>query len=96
MGWDLEEPAIVPHRLAVSPAARGLGVAKHLMGEAETLAIKNNCIWVRVDTNAVNIPMNSLFQTLGFSMSGKCNLSAKPKEMWFNCYQKKINILPGS
>src|SRR5271168_4081918 len=31
VGWDIKEPAIVVHRLAVDPAFRGVGVASALM-----------------------------------------------------------------
>ena len=38
VGWDITEPAIVTHRLAVDPAFRGQGVAKILLLQAEEVA----------------------------------------------------------
>jgi ribosomal protein S18 acetylase RimI-like enzyme len=35
VGWDINEPAIVVHRLAVDPAFRGAGIAGALMLKAE-------------------------------------------------------------
>jgi GNAT superfamily N-acetyltransferase len=39
VGWDLEEPAVVVHRLAVDTAFRGVGVAGALMRKAEEVAV---------------------------------------------------------
>src|SRR5215471_13342441 len=37
VGWDITEPAIVVHRLAVDPAFRGSGVGMALMQQAEAV-----------------------------------------------------------
>src|SRR5580698_9002306 len=36
VGWDVNEPAIVLHRLAVDPEYRGQGIATALLRQAET------------------------------------------------------------
>jgi len=50
-GWDIEEPAIVVHRLAVDPGFQGRGVAIALMQQAEVVADELGIVRVRVDTN---------------------------------------------
>src|SRR6202020_1147614 len=40
VGWDINEVAVVVHRLAVDPAFRGAGVAGALMGKAEEVAME--------------------------------------------------------
>ena len=87
-GWDLTIPAIVPHRMAVSPEARRQGVAAFMYAHSEVLARKRGYDRVRVDTNKVNGPMNSTIQNAGFKLAGEINLSTKPKDMKFNCYEK--------
>ncbi len=52
--WVVDRPAIVPHRLAVAPAARGIGVATAFLQRAEILARENGCNLVRIDTNVQN------------------------------------------
>jgi GNAT superfamily N-acetyltransferase len=40
VGWNITEPAIVTHRLAVDPAFRGQGAAGALMQKAEEIALE--------------------------------------------------------
>ena len=89
-GWDLNIPAIVPHRVAVSPQYQRCGLGRKLMQQAETLSKENGYDRVRVDTNEMNAPMNKLFESLQFKYWGKINLNSKPKETFFNCYEKKL------
>ena len=42
VGWDINEPAVVVHRLAVDPAFRGVGVASSLMHAAERIAVERD------------------------------------------------------
>jgi len=51
VGWDISEPAIVVHRLAVDPSFRGKGIAAALMLQAETVARSRGIAVLRVDTN---------------------------------------------
>ena len=89
-GWDLSIPAIVPHRLAVSPDCRRQGIAATLFAKADELAAERGYNRVRVDTNKVNEPMNLTIKKSGFMFAGEINLSTKPKEMRFNCYEKVL------
>jgi ribosomal protein S18 acetylase RimI-like enzyme len=87
-GWDINITAIVPHRLAVHPDCRGLGVAKKLMLKAEDIARERNIRIMRVDTNKVNTVMQGIFLKLGYTYCGEITLPAKREGLRFNCYEK--------
>ncbi len=65
VGWDTNEICIVPHRLAVAPEFRGLGIAQDFMKLAEKISKERGCRQVRVDTNEVNSSMRRVFEKLG-------------------------------
>lgn len=51
IGWDITEPAIVTHRLAVSSKYRGRGIAMALLIQAEQEAITRGISSLRIDTD---------------------------------------------
>lgn len=51
VGWEINERAIVVHRLAVDPDFRGRGVAAALMSQAEIVGRERGIRVMRVDTN---------------------------------------------
>lgn len=85
--WDFAEPALVTHRLAVAPSARGLGVAQALMQQAETEARRLGLRTLRVDTNSENAATQQLFPKLGYRYAGEIQLVRKPGLRFF-CYEK--------
>ena len=89
-GWDLSIPSIVPHRMAVSPDCRRQGVAAAMYAKGDELARERGYDRVRVDTNKVNGPMNATILKAGYKYAGEINLSSKPKDMRFNCYEKLL------
>lgn len=89
-GWDITEPAIVVHRLAVNPEFQGRGVAIALMQQAEVVAEERGIIRVRVDTNTHNQVTQRLLPKLGYELSGEIGLEFRPGLRFF-CYEK---ILP--
>ena len=89
-GWDINETAIVTHRLAVSPNYRGRGVAEALLNQAEKVAIQGGIPLLRVDTNTNNLATQKLFPKLGYSFAGEIGLSFRPG-LRFYCYQKKLS-----
>jgi ribosomal protein S18 acetylase RimI-like enzyme len=89
-GWDINEDAIVTHRLAVDPDCQGMGIAKALMTQAEQVATSRNVAILRVDTNSENIAMRSLLLKLGYEFSGEINLAKRPGLKFFG-FQKLIN-----
>ena len=89
VGWDISEPAIVVHRLAVDPAFRGAGVASSLMQAAERIAVERGISVVRVDTNTQNEATQRLFPKLGYQLAGEISLQIRPGLRFF-CYEKRL------
>lgn len=89
VGWDIDEPAIVVHRLAVDPAFRGLGAAGALMQKAEEIAIERGINVLRVDTNTQNEATQRLFPKLGYRLAGEIGLAFRPG-LRFLCYEKRL------
>ncbi|MCR5888250.1 GNAT family N-acetyltransferase [Hymenobacter sp. J193] len=88
--WDAAEPAIVTHRLAVDPAAQGLGMAAALLGQAEELARQRGLRSLRVDTNSENQATQRLFPKLGYRFAGEITLAFRPGLRFF-CYEKRLD-----
>ena len=87
--WDVAEPALVTHRLAVDPAAQGQGVALTLMEQAEKQAIAQGLRVLRVDTNSENAATQRLFPKLGYRFAGEITLGFRPGLRFF-CYEKRL------
>lgn len=90
VGWDLNETAIVTHRLAVSTHHRGRGIAAQLMQQAENEAIRRNIKILRIDTNTNNQATQRLFPKLGYMYAGEIGLGFRPN-LQFYCYEKRLN-----
>jgi ribosomal protein S18 acetylase RimI-like enzyme len=89
VGWDISEPAIVVHRVAVDPAFRGRGVAEALMRQAEDVAARRGITVLRVDTNTQNQATQKLFPKLGYTLSGETELGFRVG-LRFLCYEKRL------
>ena len=89
VGWDITEPAIVVHRLAVDPAFRGAGIAVALMQQAETVARERGILLLRVDTNTQNAATQRLFPKLGYTLAGEFGLGFRPG-LRFVCFEKRL------
>ena len=89
VGWDISEPAIVVHRLAVDPAFRGQGAAGVLMQKAEEVAVERGISALRVDTNTNNEATQRLFPKLGYLLAGEISLEFRPG-LRFLCYEKRL------
>jgi ribosomal protein S18 acetylase RimI-like enzyme len=89
VGWNIEEPAVVVHRLAVDPAFRGLGAAGALMQKAEEVAVERAIAVLRVDTNTQNEATQRLFPKLGYQLAGEISLAFRPG-LRFLCYEKRL------
>jgi GNAT superfamily N-acetyltransferase len=87
--WDVNEEAVVIHRLAVNIHYRGKRVAAKLMEQAEQVAISKNIKVMRVDTNAANKPAQQLFPKLGYIYAGEIGLEFRPG-LRFYCYEKRL------
>ncbi|SFQ75900.1 GNAT family N-acetyltransferase [Hymenobacter arizonensis] len=87
--WDVTEPALVTHRLAVDPAAQGKGIALALMEQAEKQAVAQGLQVLRVDTNSENVATQRLFPKLGYRFAGEITLAFRPGLRFF-CYEKRL------
>ena len=89
VGWDVNEPAVVVHRLAVDPGFRGAGIAAALMQKAEEIAAERGIAVLRVDTNTQNTATQRLFPKLGYQLAGEIGLEFRPGLRFF-CYEKRL------
>ena len=89
VGWDLNETAIVVHRLAVSVHHHGKGIATKLMQQAEKVAVNNGIKVLRIDTNSANKATRQLFPKLGYEFAGEIGLGFRPN-LRFYCYEKRL------
>ena len=90
VGWDITEPAIVTHRLAVDLDFRGKGVGRALLMQAEEVARERGITVLRIDTNTENAATNQLFPALGYRYAGEIGLGFRPG-LRFNCYEKRLS-----
>jgi len=90
VGWDIEEPAVMVHRLAVDPAFRGAGIAALMMRKAEEVATERGISIVRTDTSAENATAQRLFSKLRYELAGEIGLSFRPG-LRVLCYEKRLN-----
>lgn len=89
VGFDLNQRAIVTHRLAVDPAFRGQGVAVALLEQAEQLALERGIKFLRIDTNSENQSTQKLFPKLGYQYAGEITLGFRPG-LRFLAYEKSL------
>ena len=89
-GLDINESAIVVHRLAVDPAFRGAGVASALLLHAEDIARNRGIAVLRVDTSKLNEAAQRLFGRFQYRLAGEIELSFRPG-MEVLCYEKRLD-----
>jgi GNAT superfamily N-acetyltransferase len=89
VGWDISEPAIVTHRLAVGLGYRRQGIAEALLKQAEIVALTRDIRILRIDTNSNNKATRLLFPKLGYEFSGETGLNFRPN-LRFYCYEKRL------
>jgi len=89
VGWDLNEMAIVTHRLAVGPQYQGRGIAAALLMQAEDVAKNKGIHVLRIDTNTTNQATQRLFSKLGYVFAGEIGLGFR-EGLRFNCYEKRL------
>jgi ribosomal protein S18 acetylase RimI-like enzyme len=89
-GVNIDEPAVVIHRLAVDPTLRQVGVGRALMQQAEVVAKSREIFVLRVDTNTHNEATQRLFPKLGYHLAGEISLAIRPGQR-FLCYEKRLS-----
>ena len=90
VGMDINETAIVVHRLAVGTQYRGKGIAAALMQQAETEALRRGIKTLRIDTNTANEATQKLFPKMGYVFAGEMGLSFRAG-LRFYCYEKRLD-----
>lgn len=88
-GLDINEPAIVTHRLAVGLPYQGRGVAAALLNKAEEVAISRKISVLRIDTSAENLVTQKLFPKSGYVFYGEIGLHFRPGQRFY-CYEKRL------
>jgi len=89
VGLDINQAAIVVHRLAVSPGYRGKGIAAALLLQAEEVARERSIPILRIDTNTANQATQKLFPKVGYVYAGEIGLKFRPG-LRFYCYEKQL------
>ncbi|WP_276088495.1 GNAT family N-acetyltransferase [Pedobacter sp. JY14-1] len=69
--WATDGDYVVVHRVAVSDAAKGKGIATRLFGMIEELAVANGVYSIKVDTNFDNVPMLKILDRLRYIYCGE-------------------------
>jgi len=90
VGMDINQTAIVTHRLAVGLDYRGLHIAEALLKQAETVARSRGILILRIDTNSNNKATRKLFPKLGYEFAGEVGFSVRPN-LRFYCYEKILS-----
>ncbi len=88
--WAIPSPALVPHRIAVDPAAQRQGVARSLFAFAEALARQKGLSVLHMDTYAQNDRMQALVQSLGFRRVGFVHFDREGRPLGFPCFEKVL------
>lgn len=71
--WEFDVPdseVMVLHTLVVDPDTAGRGFGSSFVRFYEEYALKNNCHYLRMDTNVNNAPARKLYKKLGYSEPG--------------------------
>ncbi|MDB5150656.1 MAG: family N-acetyltransferase [Mucilaginibacter sp.] len=89
-GLNINETAVVTHRLAVNINYQGRGVAAALLKQAEQEAISRRIDILRIDTNMANRATQKLFPKMGYVLAGEISLAIRPG-LRFLCYEKRLN-----
>ncbi|GAA0228312.1 GNAT family N-acetyltransferase [Metaclostridioides mangenotii] len=88
VNWSKKGPAIVVHRMCITPNIQKKGVGRKFIEFAEELAKEKKYFYIKADTYDENIKMNNFLLKCGFVKTGEVNLRKKPKH--FNCYEKLL------
>lgn len=93
LDWEVGEPALAVHRMAVDTACRRQGVGRAFFTFAEELARKQAIPAIHVDTYATNLSMQALLLGLGYRKIGLVHFDPETRPLGFFCYEK---VLSGS
>lgn len=77
--WLTNGDYVVIHRVAVSNAVKGKGVATRLFEMIEELSVQQNIFSIKVDTNFDNVPMLKIFDRLKYTYCGEVYFGGAPR-----------------
>lgn len=81
--WLSHGGYMVIHRLAVSAASRGRGLARMMLMRAEELCRRSGIGSIRIDTNHDNAEMLGLVSSLGYASCGTVSYGPRGERMAF-------------
>ena len=86
-----DEEVMVMHTLVVDPKYSGKGYARAALNFYEEYALKNNCHYLRIDTNAINTVARAMYKKHGYKEVGivPCVFNGIP-DVKLVCLEKKI------
>ena len=87
--WLTNGDFAVIHRLAISDSYIGKGLAQKIMHFTEDVAIQNNILSIKVDTNFDNNAMLKIFEKLGYSFCGEVSFRGGIRK----AFEKKLRII---
>ena len=86
--WLAYDDYAVVHRVAVTNAIKGKGIATHIFTLIEGLCMEQNVFSIKVDTNFDNIPMLKILHKLGYTYCGEVQYNGFPRK----AYEKVLKI----
>jgi GNAT superfamily N-acetyltransferase len=78
------------HRVAVSDAVKGRGVATQLFRLIEALCIEQSVYSIKVDTNFDNVPMLKILDKLSYTYCGEIFFSGAPRKAYEKLISKPV------
>lgn len=92
--WEFpaeDNEVLVLHTLVVAPDAAGRGYGTQFVQYYEALAAQCGCRYLRMDTNARNLPARALYRKLGYREAGivPCDFNGIPG-VQLVCLEKRI------
>lgn len=92
--WEFpaqDDEILVLHTLVVAPDTAGKGYGTQFVQYYEALAAQRGCPYLRMDTNARNLPARTLYRRLGYKEIGivPCDFNGIPG-VQLVCLEKKI------
>ena len=89
--WLSEGPYMVLHRVAVSPQAKGKGIATTFFRMAEDLCRERRVPSIKVDTNFDNQPMLRIMDKLGYTYCGQVYFRGGARRAYEKMIRKSEN-----
>jgi ribosomal protein S18 acetylase RimI-like enzyme len=86
--WSMTKEALIIHRLAVNNKFSGQGVGHKLINHVNDICIENNIIYIKTDTNSLNIKAQGLLRKCGYYFVGEISLLGHSGI--FYCYDKVL------